>query len=325
MYLNEQLLATIAKEKIPEEIRAFLFKYCLAAFEKQIYSGWDWHIGMLNIASEILKDDIEAERIITYLDKIQGSEYEKEGAQSIKFRIIKKTKGEKEADKFLEQNLANPNLRREAIAKALKNKDYEKAIGISKDGLKEDGKSKPGLAMEWHDWLLKTAQAQKDKEKIITYARLLFIADFRNEQDYYQLLQTNVPTGIWPVFVEEMIKDIALKKRWSDFDLITQIFIREQWWQKLLELVKNNPSLTHIAYYEKYLSKEYPAELVLLYGEAIIAYMKKNVGRNHYQTACKYLRRMIKLGGRESAEKIISDFRKQYPQRRALMEELNRV
>jgi len=320
-----ELLYNIAQEKVSEEIRILLFNYCLTSFEKRVYADWDWHLGMLQIASEILNNEEEAQQVITCLDKTQHSEYEKEEAQRIKLNIIRKTKGDKEAEIFIEQNLSNPNLRREAIHKALKNKDYEKAISLSKDGIKQDEKEKPGLAKEWYDWLLKIAQSQKDKEKIIEYARYLFIDNFRNEQDFYLLLKNNIPSEKWKLFVEGIINDISTKKRWLDTDLIAGIYIKEEWWDRLMKLVAQNASLQKIEQYEKHLSKDFADELVLLYGNEIIKYMKNSTGRNHYQTACKYLRRMIKLGGRETAEKIVSDFRKQYPQRRALMEELNRV
>jgi len=320
-----EILYDMAKEKLPEEIRTLFFEYCLSAFEKRIYSGWNWHLGLLQIASEIISNAEEAQRILACLDKVQHSEYEREEVQRIKFKIIKKTKGEKEADKFIGQNLSNPSFRRDAISKVLKNKNYEKAISIAKDGVKSDEKNKPGLAKEWYDWLLKIAEAQKDKEKIIEYARLLFIDNFRHEQDYYQLMKNNIEPGSWNLFVEDIIKDITLKKRWLDFDLIAKIYIREEWWSRLLALIKQNPSLSYIENYEKYLSENYSDELVKLYALAVVSQMSHSTGRSHYQTACKYLRRMIKLGGRESVEKIISDFRAQYPQRRALMEELNRV
>ena len=66
-----ELLFNIAEEKLPEETRKQLLEYCLSAFEKQIYSGWDWHLGVLQIASELLNDEAEAQRIISCLDKVQ--------------------------------------------------------------------------------------------------------------------------------------------------------------------------------------------------------------------------------------------------------------
>ena len=45
------------------------------------------------------------------------------------------------------------------------------------------------------------------------------------------------------------------------------------------------------------------------------------MGRDHYQTACRYIRRMIKLGGKAKADKLIT----LYAKRPALMQELDRV
>lgn len=320
-----ELLFNVTKEKLPEEIRTQLFEYCLSSFEKRIYSGWDWHLGVLQVASEILTNEEEAQRIITLLDKVQDSEYEKEEAQRIKLNIIKRTKGEKEAEKFIEQNLPNPSLRREAIQKALRDKIFEKAIAISKDGIKQDEKTKPGLAMEWYDWLLKIAQAQNQKEKIIEYARLLFIDNFRHEQDYYQVLKNTIQPETWHSFVEEIIKDISTKKRWLDTELIAGIYIKEKWWDRLMQIVSQNPSLQKIEQYEKYMSTDYSTEITQLYERCILEYMKLNTGRSHYKTACKYLRRMKKLGAGDKVSNMVEFLKKAYAQRRALIEELEKV
>lgn len=320
-----EFLFTVAKEKISEEIRNLLFKYSISAFEKEIFVGWDWHFKMLQLAIELLKNEEEANQIMMLLDKISLSEYEKEEAQIIKLNIIKKTKGETAADQFITQNISYPNFRREAISKSMHLKDYEKAQALANEGIKQDETSKPGLAKEWYDWLLKIALAQKNKEKIIETARFLFIDNFRNEQDYYQILKNNVPLELWNNFVEDIINDIKKNKRWHNFNLIAKIYIKEKWWNRLLELLKQSPSLGTIENCEKYLSNDYSNELVQLYAKQVLEYMQHNIGRNHYQTVCKYLRRMIKLGGRETAENIILIFRTQYPKRKALMEELNKV
>jgi hypothetical protein len=320
-----EMLYNLTQEKLTEEIRKFLFEYCLSAYESKIFSGWVWHLGMLEIASEISKTVGEAQRILSQIEKTPGTEHEKKAIQSLKYDLLKKTKGEKEADSYLEQNISNPLLRREALEKAIQSKEYEKAISIAHDGIGHDKKNKPGLAMEWYDWLLKIACLQKDIDKIIEYSRLLFIDNFRHEQDYYQLLKQYVQPEKWNSFVEEMIKEIVNKKGWLDFQLIAGIYIKEGWWDRLLELIRKNPTLQMLENYERYLAKIYPGELVQFYSDAIIEYLQKNVGRNHYKIACKYLRRIIKLGAREKSDELITYFRLQYSQRKALMDELNRV
>ena len=320
-----KMLYTITQEHLSEEIRALIIEYCFTSFDKQIYSGWDWHIGVLRLAALLLKTEEETERIFRQIDKAQRSDYEREEAQSIKYDILLKTKGEDVAEKYLEQNITNSNLRREAIQKALTKKNYEKAISLAQDGVNYDLKDKPGLAKEWYDWLLKIAQAQNDSEKIIEYARLLFIDNFRNEQDYYQILKLHVKPEKWNAFVEAVIQDITTKKRWLDTGLIASIFIKEEWWSRLLELVKKSPDLNTIDHYEKYLSKHYANELIELYANGVLKYMKNSMGRDHYQNACRYIRKIIKLGARDKANEIISYLRTEYPKRKALMEELDKV
>lgn len=320
-----EMLYNIAQEQSSEEIRKLIIEYCFTSFDKQIYSGWDWHIGILRLAALLLKTEEETERIFKQIDKAQRSDYEIERAQNIKYEILLKTKGENAAKKYLEQNITNSKLRRVAIQKALEKRDFEKAASLAENGVSYDLKDRPGLAKEWYDWLLKIAQAQNDSEKIIEYARLLFIDNFRNEQDYYMIMKQQVKPEEWNAFVEAVIQDITTKKRWLDIGLIASIFIKEEWWNRLLELVKKSPDLNTIDRYEKHLSKNYSKEIIELYANGILNYMKNSMGRDHYQNACRYIRKIIKMGGRDKANGIISYLRAEYPKRKALMEELDKI
>jgi uncharacterized Zn finger protein len=321
-----EMLYNIALEQSSEEIRKLIIEYCFTSFDKQIYSGWDWHTDILHLAALLLKTEEETERIFKQIDKTQRSDYEREKAQNIKYEILLKTKGENAAEKYLEQNITNPELRRKAIQKALEKRDFEKAVSLAEDGVRYDLKDSPGLVVEWYDWLLKIAQAQNDSEKIIEYARLLFIDNFMNEQDYYSIMKQQVKPEEWNSFVEAIIKDIKTsKRRYDDISLIASIFIKEGWWDRLLELVKKSPSLNTIDRYEKYLTKNYSKDLIELYANGILNYMENSMGREHYQNACRYIRKVIKMGGKDKANEIVSYLRSEYPQRRALIEELNRI
>jgi len=319
------ILSDIASRPLPEEIRKQILEYCFQAFDKQIYSGWDWHLGILHIASELVQTKEEIERIFTQIESSNESDYEKEKTQKLKYRLILKTQGQNAALNFIEQHISNPGLRREAIKNAIDNKNFEKANMLANEGVKQDLKEKPGLAKEWYDWLLKIAQEQKNTEKVIEYARMLLIDNFMPRQDYYQILKETVSHEQWNEFVEEVIKDISIAKRWPDTGLIESILIKEEQWEKLLESVKRHANLNSIEYYEKYLAHKFPDEIVELYIHGIVEYLECNVGRPHYKQACRFIRKIIKLGARDKANEIISSLRKQYPQRKALMEELDKV
>jgi len=320
-----EMLYTLAASQPDEDIRKMIIDYALSAVDKRVYAEWDWHVGMLQIAAKLLKTEEEIESLCKQLDRSQRSEHEREEAQSINYEVILKTKGEKEAEDFLEAHIANPELRRKVLQTAMERGNYTKAGLVAQGGVDYDKNKKPGLVIEWYNWLLKIAQAQGEKEKIIAYARHLFIENFKPEQDYYAILKQHVPPDTWVAFVERVIQDIAAKKRWFNKEQVAGIFIKEEWMERLLELVRRFPDLQTIGQYETYLAEKYTPEVVELYVNALLDYMKTNMGRSHYKEACRYLRRVIKLGAQEKANELISFFRREYRQRKALMEELDNV
>ena len=319
-----EMLYDISTKDISVDIKTELFNYCITAFKKRLFDGWDWHTGILNIAYELTDAENEADIIIKCLDTVYG-EYEKERAQSFKLKIITEYKDKEDVQKYIEKHIANSSIRNSEIAKAIENKEFEKAIKLCKDGIKYNEKDKPGLVKDWYNWLLKIAQAQNNTSKTIEYARFLFIDNFHPEQDYYQLLKQKVEPNKWKDFLEEIIIEITPKGGWKYNELVRKIFINEKWLDRLFLLLKQNVSLQNIENNEKYLSKDYSQELIQLYSERLVKYVDKYVGRNHYQTACRYLRRMKKLGGSKRVNELVDNFRKGYPQRRALLDELNRV
>ena len=100
----------------------------------------------------------------------------------------------------------------------------------------------------------------------------------------------------WTNFVEELIKDVATKTVGYAAGQIANIYIREAWWDRLLEMVRNSPSLDALERYEPYLKKDHADELAILYAEAVLKYVREIAGRQHYKTAARYLRRIKKLG-----------------------------
>lgn len=306
-------------------IRRQIFDFCSDKFDKGVFEGWDWHNGLLSLAAQLAETDDDFDRFMALAEKKQKSEYSNEEVQLIKYGLLLDRKGETVANQFLEQNMDNPKFRRMAIEKALEQKNYARAIKLAEDGVKTDMKDKPGLAKEWYDWLLKIAQAQNDTPKIIEYARYLLIDNFRNEQDYYQILKENVKPEEWETVINSIVHEIKTKRRWYDTELVGNIYIREEKWDKLWEMVKENPSLSVIERYETCLSKHYSEEMTDLYASQILDYLEHNMGRDQYQTACRYIRRMIKLGGKAKADQLITQLRTLYAKRPALMQELDRV
>lgn len=321
-----ELLHNLASENLSEEIRKELFDYCIGAYNKNIFSGWDWHLGMLTIASRVFKNEAEAEKLISLLDEQKPSEYQEEAANEIKLQIIRKTGGEIDAEKFLYDNLSNTSFRKQAIEKNISEQNFQKAKVLAEEGIVQDEEDKPGLVADWQDFLLKIALLQNDREKIIHYAYLLFVYGNRQKKGYFTLLKENVKEEDWKNFIEKVIGDLLEMKDYGTFDQIANIYISEHWWDRLLALIRQSKSsLNTIASYEKYLSALFPNEIAELYKNGVIEILRTKMGRDHYQEACKYMRRMLKLGAKDEVTQMVAQFRVQYAPRKALMEELAQI
>ena len=319
-----ELLSKLSKEDISAPFKNEIFEYCISAFKQKLFEGWDWHLGILHVAGDLIDNENDADVILNCLESVNG-EYEREYAQSYKLELLRQYKDPKEVETFINKHVSNSKIRKQEIEKAFESQNFERAIALAKDGIDCDEQSKPGLAKEWYDWLLKIALVQNDTPNIIKYARYRLIENFGATQDYYQILKNTIAPEKWHSFLEQIIKEVTPKNRWTYTELIRKIYIKEEWWDRLFLMLKQNLSLENIQENEQYLAKDYSAELIELYSERLTNYVEKNTGRKHYQTACRYLRRMKKIGGKDKVNELIELFRKQYRQRKALMDELTRV
>jgi hypothetical protein len=314
---SDDLDATLKKE---------IFEYCIQIYNKKLFSGWDWHLGILEVAEKLAKNETDVDLLISCLNKTE-SDYQRERAQMAILRLLHQYKTQKEVSQFIEANLSNSSIRKMEIQKAIEDKNFEYAKKLCKDGIEMDKIQKPGLAIDWYRFLLKIAQTENDSAEIIKQATYLFVNDSRSEEDYFELMRANTASEKWEADVEKLIIHIQTqsKNTWCARGLIRKIYIKQQWWNRLFELLKQTESLENIETEEEYLAKDYALELIQMYSNRLKNYVEKFMGRDHYQKACRYLRRMKKLGGETEVNRLIEHFRKTYPMRKALMDELNKV
>lgn len=332
VYRASEIIHTIASESLPESIRKRLLEECFSAITKGTFSGWDWNLYMLKALAKLYETEEEAEHILGLIDTAKLSDYEMSNAQRIQLQIIEDLKGEEEASQFMTKYLSNPEIRTAVIQKAIEIKQYEQAKTIAKDGIEYDKKDRPGLIYDWYRHLLNIAKllhkespGQKNRENIIEYARILFLNSINEKQPYYDLLREHVPANRWTDFVEDLISDIKKRNRWLDFDLIAQIYINEQWWDRLFEWVTEKPTLENIEDYQQYLAKDYAPEIADLYEQEILSLLKHNTGRKYYRKVCRFIRKMNNLGSQKKAQQLVKKIKATYPNRPALIDELNKI
>lgn len=327
------ILEELTELELNESQHDELFGSLFNLFNQKSLEGWDWHFNSIALGIKLVKNDQEKERIRLALEKIKPTgerwDWDYEKSQELMLELIRKTESNEAATRFIEDNLSNPQFRTELIEKALNAKEYGTVERLAYEGIARDEKESPGRADNWRHYLLLCYQQTEDIKNTIQLARYFLIHSHGEHHYplvyYYDLLKSFVPEEQWPDYVEDVIKEIKQARRWTDYDRISQLYILEAEWDKLLELLRQNVSFERIASAERYLADAYSNELAALYKKFILTYLEENTGRTHYQTVCRYIRRIIKLGARPMATDLIQELKVLYPTRRALLEELDKV
>lgn len=328
-----EILDDLTTNNISKNLKNEIFDYCILSFNNEYFEGWDWQYNVLDLATKLIENEKDIAKVMNCLNHLENknetySDYSKEFAQVKKLDLIRRFKTEKEAQEYVNKHISNSKIRADEIKRAIENKNYKRAITLSKDGIEYDQKDKPGLVKVWYDYLLEIAIAQKNTAKIIEYARFRLIDNFAGRMDYYQILKSAVKKENWTAFLNHLINEIQATDIYRrNNSLISEIYIKEKWWDRLLELLLKNTSLRNIEVFEPYLAKDYSTELIELYEKEIKSYLNNHyqMNRKTYKEACRYLRRMKKLGGTKKVDEIITYLKNKYPKRPALLDELNKV
>lgn len=337
-----ELLGEAARKMDPSDpVRRELLAYCFEKFRTKAFSGWDWDMGMLELAASLAITDAERQVIIQTAEdrypeskprdlKNYSDSYGWEDARRLIYSVLLKMSPEK-AESYLQKHIDIPEFREAAIKRAIADADYPLAYSLCRKGQKYDGgRSLAGLVAKWREYELATALSEGDAERILSLAEGLWLEDHGDGTRcleppliYYEVLKEYVPAGCWREYIGVLAERLKTK-RWSNS--YVNLCIREKWWDKLLQHVSEQPSGRTLKEYERYLKADYKDELVALYAAVIYRELEGiPLGRGHYREICSYLRRILKLGDRKRVEEIIIDLKAKYPRRSALIDELNNV
>ncbi|NML70264.1 hypothetical protein HHL23_10690 [Chryseobacterium sp. RP-3-3] len=321
-------LETIALSELPEDLRKEIMSYCFEVFDKNKFKGWGWHEAMLVLSGKFVKNKKEAEQILIRIsgNSEKDNDYGVEKLENLKYDTLLKWKGIDEAEKFLNGNLHNTELRSKAISIAIHNFEYGKAKEIAKEGVVLDRKERPGLVKKWYNHLLKIAELENDQEYIVLYARYLLKDNFYPERDYYEILKKHVAEENWQEFVDEMISDILKQERYrGKYELAASLYIREKRWTNLFELVKKSQSIHFLEMYEEYIKHLFLPEIINLYIQYINSVIDEASSRSNYKSICIYLKKIKKMGAEDKVKEMVQRFKVTFPKKKALIDELDKV
>ena len=244
-----------------------------------------------------------------------------------KIELLENAGKKEEVEKVISYYLYLPEVRKIRLEKLTSEKQYENALALIDEGVSL-AKNYQGIATDWKDEKLSVYKLMGDREKIIELAEDLFITG-RESMKYYHILKNIIPAEKWADYLDDFLEKSAKQKSWGlNNCVLAQIYIIEEYWDRLMDYVEKNIQLgkySSLGEYEPYLKSRYPERMLAFYRLQITDYAAKNMGRDHYKYISDILKKMKKYrGGAEMVDALLTYFRSVYSNRRAMMEELGR-
>ncbi|NOZ33846.1 MAG: hypothetical protein GXO80_00925 [Chlorobi bacterium] len=228
----------------------------------------------------------------------------------------------KKADKIIYDNINLTDFRKIIVDRKINDKNYKEAVNLIEEGIKIATKDNlSGITIQWKETLLKIYQELKDIKNIKKYAEELFFSGW-NDMSYYKILKE-----IWKPEDKEIEKLLKKNPKQGNYYYslpvsVANIYIEEKMWDRLFELVKQNPRINTLLTYTQYLKELYPSELIKLFKTAIEKFADKNTGRSAYKDIVDYLYKMSEIkDAKDEAKNIMHGLLDKYKNRPAMKDE----
>ncbi|MFP4090988.1 MAG: SWIM zinc finger domain-containing protein [Cyclobacteriaceae bacterium] len=317
-------LGAIAEHTNDEAVRKDIFQYALAACQNKEFSDYGFDTDFLEMTAHLAREQDERQRVYQLLDQQRDSHYRAESMARIRLQLMQQSGDEQAAaEAYIWNNRHLPGFRRQLIKEAFEQQQYPRVKELVQEGMEHD-EDYAGLTREWQEWLLKTAQAESDRKEIIRLAQHLFL-HYGHDMQYYEMLKKEVSNKEWQPFLKSLLRNLERESRWIPYHTLGEIYIREERWKDLLQVVQKHKSLSVIEQYQPYLQQHFPKELLDMYEEKISEHFDRASGRSDYSSGCYYLQQMSRAGGKERVQALIRELRLAYPRRPALQDELDKL
>jgi uncharacterized Zn finger protein len=312
---------------LPAEQQA-LFLYFLEQAPRREFMGFDWGWELFGIAAGLVDGQARRELLFAALDSLPTTrggggvadfsrKYDAERAAFVKLDVIKRLDGEAAAFAYMRGQVEHDGIRQALIKEYVARDDLAEAIRLAREGVALSEQQRyPGLVNQYAALLLDIAQRQGNETLVAALTRRLWLGS--RDPRYFELLKEQMPPAEWPAVLEELIRESRHDSE------AAWMLAREGLWARLLALaLPDKVELTEP--HRKELEARHPDEMALLYECRVEKMLKPVTNRETYRDAANLLARMKALGQGARVRQRVGAFIQQYPQRRAMIEELKRV
>ena len=295
----------------------------------------DYSDGIEKVLDEhFIEDKFVNERLKIIDEKIQELEQQKDHYSEYKLEELIKTKiallyqlgMDKEAIKTIKENIYYVPIRRMLIDIERKNENIDKVEKLLKEGMKIALKrGHYGTVTYYIEELLSIYKEHNQKEKYKNLVEETLFKYSRGSFKYYKKLKDLYTEEQWKNMRDNIIKILQSDGEGYHRDDLRQIYIEEQYYEKLYHSVMSTPLFEIVVKYEKYLKKDFEKQLLEEY-QKIVNEKATFTGKRNYEDVRKILQHMKTLkNGEKLVEKMVEEYKIKYANRRLMLEELNKI
>jgi hypothetical protein len=319
--------AILQFENIDKDLAGKIFHWLKGQMNEQVYHYHGFYeLDSLFVpcaeAAGLVDDALD---IINHRIKNADSSYQLEMEVKEKIQLLQIQGKTQEVENTIGKYIGLPGIRKLRIQDLLeKDKPFD-AISLIKDAIIEAGKQdNRSLMTDLKEQLLDIYQGLNDHKNVVRYAEDLFSMG-HGIMKYYRILKGETDPGEWPDRLDALIKGYEGGSGNLPKNVLAQVFIEEEYWDRLLQMMEKL-ELWEMDAYEKYLKPIYPTELLSLYEQKVSRYAEINESRNHCQYVASILGKMRTYPeGDLVVDRLLAEFRLIYKDRGIMMEELKNV
>lgn len=328
-----EIIEKILQKCKNNEIKKEIFNWIIESIKND--SLGDYSGGVEEILDEYFTEDkFIKERLEIINKKIQEikreneyySEYQLENLIKTKISLLYQLGKNEDALKTIEDNIYYVPIRKILIDIERKKGNVSRVEKLLKEGMEVALKRNHyGTITYYIEELLSMYQKEKQKEKYKNLVKETLLKYNRGSFKYYKKLKELYTKSQWENKRDKIIKELENDGEGYHRDDLRQIYIEEQYYDKLFKSVMTTPLFEIIVEYEQYLKKDYEKQLLEEY-QKIVDKKSKFTGKKNYIEIRKILQHMKTLkNGKALVEKMIVEYKIKYSNRKLMIEELNKI
>lgn len=327
------------------EILEKVYLLLIESLRSGVYYDYGFGDEIVPIVEELTFRLGKQKNYLELLDKFIISAKSRSEHESIFFLQCKlnflKAMGELEAvEEVMDQNLDVAEVRFKKVEQFIEAKDLANARRLALGGIElAEGNGRQGLVSQWKSLLLKIAYLTNDIEEIRSISENLAFSSFF-DSSYYTKWKETYEEKEWRAIIDAKILDLKRKlqhevkfyisetsKARAFLTYLGPLYIQEEYWEKLMELLRKTREVDLYLKYLPYLKQDFSEELVDLTLQAWEKTVQYADGRSKYKHLALQLKTLLREvpSADESVRKSIKRIMAQNPRKPALLDEMGKI